>query len=193
MTPLDCPSFHIDGCRTVNLDPQRLDAPSIQLWSCPHRRAHSGDPCLVRCRAQCLRRRLGLIRSCGQVNYVASSGVRSSSFWEKSTGCGRGGKPRSWRFSTASTPSSCARRSKAAGLIWPSVECRRRWLIEHFDVIDATRSSRRGNCRTDPRARSSRWKDTLHHGVVVTIAAAAHAARDAVCIEAQLVVFARVR
>ena len=28
----------------------------------------------------------------------------------------------------ASTPYAAARRSNAAGLIWPSVECRRRWL-----------------------------------------------------------------
>ena len=47
---------------------------------------------------------------------------------EKDNGCGACGKPRPWRFSIGSTPSSFARRSNAAGLIWPSVECRRRWL-----------------------------------------------------------------
>ena len=47
---------------------------------------------------------------------------------EKDNGCGACGKPRPWRFSIGSTPSSFARRSHAAGLIWPSVECRRRWL-----------------------------------------------------------------
>ena len=37
-------------------------------------------------------------------------------------GCGACGKPRSWRFSIGSTPSSWCRRSNAAGLIRPSVE-----------------------------------------------------------------------
>ncbi|MEP6918721.1 MAG: ArsR family transcriptional regulator [Acidobacteriota bacterium] len=70
---------------------------------------------------------LGLIRSGGRIDYVVCVGLRSSAF-ENMDGCGRGGKPRSGRFSMASIPSSRARRSNAAGLICPSVECRRRWL-----------------------------------------------------------------
>jgi hypothetical protein len=45
-------------------------------------------------------------------------------------GCGRCRKPRPVRFSIAFMPSSFARRSYAAGLICPIVECRRPRLPE---------------------------------------------------------------
>ena len=64
-----------------------------------------------------------------------------SALHENDNGCGHCVKPRSVRFSkslmgafsastgtAASMPYAAAHRSKAAGLIWPSVEWRRRWL-----------------------------------------------------------------
>jgi len=71
--------------------------------------------------------KVDLIRFGGQINYVVSVVLRSSCP-EKPDGCGRCGKLRSVQFSMASIPSEIARRSYAAGLICPSVECRRRWL-----------------------------------------------------------------
>ena len=54
--------------------------------------------------------------------------VLRSSPEETDDACGAGGKRRSWPFSTGSTRRTCARFSNSAGLIWPSVEWRRRWL-----------------------------------------------------------------
>ena len=75
-----------------------------------------------------LYRELALIRFSGRFRYADRVSSCCLCVCEPDDGCGRGGKRRCGPFSTASTPSSLARRSKAAGLIWPSVECRRRWL-----------------------------------------------------------------
>ena len=78
-------------------------------------------------RAQLPARMLGLIRFGGQVNYAVYA-LLPSSVRETTGGCGRCGKLRPVQFSMASIPSARARRSYAAGLIWPRVECRLRWL-----------------------------------------------------------------
>ena len=61
------------------------------------------------------------------VNYVASVVLLSSSF-EKMYGRGACGKPRRVRFSIGSAPSSFARRSSAAGLIWAEHRMSTCWL-----------------------------------------------------------------
>jgi hypothetical protein len=66
----------------------------------------------------------------------------------------------------SSTPYAAERRSNAAGLIWPSVECRRRWLQGRFrlrivlEVLSLLAFDGR--------------EETLDDGVVVTVATAAH-------------------
>ena len=74
---------------------------------------------------------MDLIRFGGRVNYVD---LVSSSFVEESLQA-LGGIRISIRRSLVAAGerpvaiyAAAARRSKAAGLIWPSVECRRRWL-----------------------------------------------------------------
>ena len=72
-----------------------------------------------------------LIRFGGRVNYVDRVFVSSSFVEESLQAIGGGRSARRSPVAAAERPSviyASARRSKAAGLIWPSVECRRRWL-----------------------------------------------------------------
>ena len=114
--------------RSLGALPPPLSLRGRARFACPRRKAPQGATQSAtkarRLRASSRRASfLALIRFRGRVAYAL--GLRS--VIAEDDACGSCGNLRSLQISTGSTRRA-ARFSNSAGLIWPSVECRRRWL-----------------------------------------------------------------